>query len=197
MTEVDRFAATRTETLRTPVIWFMSFAAALGTASIYPLQPSDRSRGRLAACFGRRYRRRPRVRTNRLPTGTGTARATRGPVRAATCTGNAIRCAGRIDGSQCHRQHAPSSWPGGYRRRRGLCCRRAIELSGRAFRRPRPARHSPGNRDRRDLDRDPGRPHWRRLAHGCDRLARNASRLCYRLRRHRSRRPSGAARRAR
>jgi predicted MFS family arabinose efflux permease len=40
MTEDGRLPVARPATLRTPVIWFMAFAAALGTASIYPLQPA-------------------------------------------------------------------------------------------------------------------------------------------------------------
>lgn len=36
----DSLPTTRTTVLRTPVIWFMALAAAIGTASIYPLQPA-------------------------------------------------------------------------------------------------------------------------------------------------------------
>ncbi|WP_067825285.1 MFS transporter [Nocardia inohanensis] len=38
--ELDLIPKTRVTVLRTPVVWFMALAAALGTASIYPLQPA-------------------------------------------------------------------------------------------------------------------------------------------------------------
>ena len=38
--ELDLIPNTRAAILRTPVVWFMALAAALGTASIYPLQPA-------------------------------------------------------------------------------------------------------------------------------------------------------------
>jgi predicted MFS family arabinose efflux permease len=38
--ETEPLSATRVAILRTPVVWFMALAAALGTASIYPLQPA-------------------------------------------------------------------------------------------------------------------------------------------------------------
>jgi predicted MFS family arabinose efflux permease len=38
--QTDVISDARVEVLRTPVVWFMALAAALGTASIYPLQPA-------------------------------------------------------------------------------------------------------------------------------------------------------------
>src|SRR5215212_1855495 len=38
--QTDVISDTRPETLRTSVVWFMAVAAALGTSSIYPLQPA-------------------------------------------------------------------------------------------------------------------------------------------------------------
>jgi len=38
--DLDLIPDTRTAVLRTPVVWFMALAAALGTAGIYPLQPA-------------------------------------------------------------------------------------------------------------------------------------------------------------
>lgn len=38
--EIDVIPSPRVWVLRTPTVWFMAFAAALGTASMYPLQPA-------------------------------------------------------------------------------------------------------------------------------------------------------------
>src|SRR4029077_2521208 len=38
--QTDVISDARVVVLRTPVVWFMALAAALGTASIYPLQPA-------------------------------------------------------------------------------------------------------------------------------------------------------------
>ncbi|WP_051022590.1 MFS transporter [Nocardia pneumoniae] len=38
--ETDLIPGTRVAVLRTPIVWFMALAAALGTASTYPLQPA-------------------------------------------------------------------------------------------------------------------------------------------------------------
>jgi hypothetical protein len=38
--QTDIISDAHAEALETPVVWFMALAAALGTASIYPLQPA-------------------------------------------------------------------------------------------------------------------------------------------------------------